>query len=211
MVPAIMPLDAISEDARTAVQAIYEDGFPARQRVPFAELVEGSRSGAELALVGLEDRRPMGLAFLTRLDCAGHLFLEYFAVARELRGAGRGGSLWKAVRDELAASEPGRPIVLEVEDPAEPGIDAAEAEHRARRVRFWEKAGAIALPVDGYVIPDVGGDGTEPMRLLWVPGRPADEAPRDERLLELILALYEAGYGLDRDDALVRRALRIWG
>lgn len=211
MLPELVRLNDMSGDARAAVQAIYEEAFPARQRVPFRELVEGARSGDELALVGLEDGRPMGLAFLSGLVSAEHLFLEYFAVASDLRGGGRGGSLWTAVRDELARREPGRPIVLEVEDPAEEQIDAAEAEHRVRRVRFWEKAGAIVLPVEGYLIPDVGGDGTEPMLLMWMPGRADDEHPRDERLLALILALYEAGYGLGPDDALVQRALRVWG
>ena len=210
MLPDVVPLDEMPEGAQAVVQAIYEEAFPVRQRVPFEELVEGARSGDELALVGLENGRPIGLAFLSRLESARHLFLEYFAVASDLRGAGHGASLWTALRQQLAARELGLPIVLEVEDPAEKQIDAAEAAHRARRVRFWEKAGAIVLPVDGYVIPDVGGDGSEPMRLMWMPGRPDDEHPRDERLLKLILALYEAGYGLDHDDVLVQRALRLW-
>jgi GNAT superfamily N-acetyltransferase len=211
MLPETARLEDLPPDAQARVRGIYEEAFPARQRDPFEQIVAAARSGDEIALVGLEAGQPVGLAFLSRLDAVGHLFVEYFAVARELRGGGRGGRLWQALREELARCEPGLPIVLEVEDPGEDGIDAGEADQRARRVRFWERAGARLLAVEGYVIPDVGGDGIEPMRLMWVPGDGDGEVPRDERLLALILALYEAGYGLGPEDALVRRAVERWG
>ena len=211
MLPQTARLEDLAQEAQERVRAIYEEAFPARQRVAFEEILAAARSGEEIALVGLEDGRPMGHAFLSRLAPAGHLFVEYFAVASDLRGGGRGGGLWTALREELSRCEPGLPIVLEVEDPGEPGIDAAEAQHRARRVRFWEKAGARLLALEGYVIPDVGGDGTEPMRLMWVPAAPGDDPPRAGRLLGLILALYESGYELGPDHELVRRARELWG
>ena len=211
MLPQIVALDDLSEHARARVRDIYEEAFPARQRVPFDELVQAARSGDELALVGLERGRPMGFAFLSSLEAAGHLFLEYFAIASDLRGGGRGRALMQAVRDEPGGAEGARPIVLEVEDPQEHGIDAEEADMRVRRVRFWEHAGAVLLAVEGYVIPDIGGTGTEPMRLMWMAARPDDGPPQGARLLELILSIYESGYGLEPDDGLVRRALRVWG
>ena len=211
MLPETARLADLPPAAQARVREIYEEAFPARQRVDFEEILDAARSGEEIALAGLEDGRPTGLAFLSRLESAGHLFVEYFAVARDLRGGGRGGGLWTALREELARCEPGRAIVLEVEDPQEPGIAADEADQRGRRVRFWEKAGARLLAVEGYVIPDVGGDGIEPMRLMWVPGGDDDEPPHGARLLALILALYDAGYGLDPGDELVRRAHERWG
>jgi GNAT superfamily N-acetyltransferase len=208
--PEIAWLDDLPAAALERVRAIYEEAFPPRQRVPFEELVDDARGGDELALIGLEDGRPMGIAFLSRLHAVGHLFLEYYAVASDLRGGGRGQALWRAVHDELRREAP-RPVVLEVEDPAEPQIEPDEARARARRVRFWEHVGAIALPLDGYVIPDVGGDGVEPMRLMWVAACPGDRSPRDRELLDLVLALYASGYGLGSDDELVQRAQRMWG
>jgi hypothetical protein len=210
MPPEIVRLDELPAATRVGVRAIYEEAFPARQRVPFAELVDGASSGDELALIGLEQGRPMGIAFLSRLDAVGHLVLEYYAVASDLRGGGRGQALWRAVHDELGREAP-RPVVLEVEDPAEPQIEPDEAAARERRVRFWERVGATALPLDGYVIPDMDGDGTEPMRLMWVAARPGDRPPHDRELLDLVLALYESGYGLGSDDDLVERAQRVWG
>ena len=210
MSPEIVRLDELPAETLEGVRAIYEEAFPARQRVPFAELVDGARNGDEVALIGLELKRPMGIAFLSRLDAVGHLFLEYYAVASDLRGGGRGQALWRAVHDDLRRTAP-RPVVLEVEDPAEPDIEPDEAAARERRVRFWEHVGATPLPLDGYVIPDIDGDGVEPMRLMWIGAQPADQAPRDGGLLELVLALYESGYGLSADDELVQRARRVWG
>ena len=214
--PAATPLqierlERLPEQATARVREIYEEAFPVRQRVPFSELQDAAGGGEEIALVGLEAGRAAGLAFLSRLDSAGCLFVEYFAVASDLRGGGRGQALWRAVSEELSAAEGPRPIVLEVEDPAEPQIDELEAAQRARRVRFWEHVGARMLPVDGYVVPNVGATGTEPLRLMWIPARPGEPAPTADDLLELILALYETGYGLDGDHDLVRRARERWG
>jgi hypothetical protein len=209
MSPEIARLDDLPAETCEGVRSIYEEAFPPRQRVPFEELVDDARSGDELALIGLEEGRPIGIAFLSRLDAVGHLFLEYYAVARDLRGGGRGQALWWAVHDELGREAP-RPVVLEVEDPAEPEIEPEEAAARKRRVRFWERVGAIDLQIDGYVIPDVAGDGTEPMRLMWMAARPGDSPPHDGGLLDLVLALYESGYGLSSGDALVQRAQRMW-
>ena len=114
--------------------------------------------------------------------------------------------MWKAACEELAAAEGPRPIVLEVEDPAETEIDELEAAQRERRIRFWEYVGASTLPVDGYVVPNVGTTGTEALLLMWMPGRAGAPAPQGEELLELVLALYETGYGLTGDHVLVRAA-----
>jgi GNAT superfamily N-acetyltransferase len=209
--PEIARLQELSEQSLEVVRQIYEEAFPVRQRVPFAELLQAAADGDEIALVGLEDGRPAGLAFLTGLEAAGCLFLEYFAVARDLRGGGRGQALWRAVAAELAGAEGRPPVVLEVEDPAEPQIDDVEAAHRARRVRFWQRVGATMLPVDGYVVPNVGAAGTEPLCVMWIAARVGDPQPRGQRLLELVLALYDTGYGLASDDPLVRRAHELWG
>ncbi len=204
-------LERLSQDARYRVRVIYEEAFPIRQRVPFDELEVDARRGDEIALVGLEQGRPVGLAFLSRLESAGCLFLEYYAVAIGLRGAGRGQSLWMAVAGELAECRPRRAIVLEVEDPSESDLDAAEAALRVRRARFWERVGARALPVEEYVIPNIDGTGVESMRLMWMPGPLDREAPAGQELCELVLALYKSGYGLGPDHALAQRALAALG
>ena len=97
--------------------------------------------------------------------------------------------------------------MLEVEDPAEPGIAAEEAAQRERRVRFWERVGARVLPVAGYVVPKLGEDGTEPLLLMWI----ADPGAADPDLHDLVVALYESGYKLAPDHPLVVRAHETFG
>ena len=184
MPPAIVP--SRRSDRRTCarrVRAIYDEAFPARQRVPFEELVDAARSGEEIALVGLAGGRPMGFAFLSRLESAGHLFLEYFAIASDMRGGGRGGALWRRCATELARCEARR-----LPDRAG-GRGPGGAGHRRgrgrppraprallgarRRARCW-RSRAMSSRTSAATA-------REPMRLMWVPGRPDDDAAARRR------------------------------
>lgn len=195
-------LASVAAEVVDRVRAIYEEAFPAHQREPFEDIAALARDGDAIAVAGMRDGDPVGLAFLTRLDGVGHYFLEYFAVAADRRGGGIGQALWRAVATTL---DP-RPVVLEVEDPAEPGIDVAEAAQRERRVRFWEKVGARMLPVADYLVPRLGEDGVEPLLLMWIAGAPGAVAPAGGELGRLVVALYVDGYGLDPGHPLVVRA-----
>jgi GNAT superfamily N-acetyltransferase len=200
----VASLDSVSDDVRSATRAIYEEAFPAHQREPFEDLVASCGDDGHVALVAVDGGQPIGLVSISSLDEVGFLFLEYFAVAADRRGGGIGQALWRATSQALDA--PGS-IVLEVEDPNEPGIDAAETMKRERRVRFWEKVGARVLPVTGYVVPKLGEDGVEPLMLMWISRSPGEPEPAGDALRDVVVALYESGYGLDADDPLVARAL----
>lgn len=205
-------LKDLPDAGRDRVRAIYEEAFPARQREPFAELAAASTDGEPCALAGIQDGQPVGLASFSSLHSIGWRFLEYFAVDAGRRGAGLGRALWKAAAAAVRGGDDDpRPVVFEVEDPAEPGIGAAERAARERRIRFWGHVGARPLPVEGYVVPNIDGSGVEPMLLMWVPPSPADADPDGAALLALVLALYRHGYGLDDDDPLVERARTVLG
>ncbi len=200
-------LDTVSDGLRAGVQALYEEAFPPRQREPFADIVAASRDGAGIALVPVDGEQPVGLAFLSSLGAAGPLFLEYFAIAADRRGAGVGQALWHAVADALAVRGEPAAVVLEVEDPAEAQIAAEEVAQRERRVRFWQRVGARMLPVSGYIVPTLDEDGTEPLLLMWI----APPGAADPDLHDLVVALYEHGYRLDPDHPLVVRAHETYG
>ena len=79
---------------------------------------------------------------LRPLGGTGWMFLRYFVVARPARpGAGRD---HVGTADRLAADAGYTLLVLDVEDPDEPGCDPAEVQIRNRRIRFYQRHGAAA-------------------------------------------------------------------
>jgi GNAT superfamily N-acetyltransferase len=180
------PVEALDLTALDQVRRIYEEGFPARLRSDFGELTSRRQRG-ELALALLHGGQPRGFAMLRPLGSTGSVFLRYFVVDSHLRGQGIGANLWQRVTGRLRA-DGYTMLVFDVEDPAEPGCDQAEARIRSRRIGFYQRLGADLLPVRGYCTPHPGpgtytgsGTGAEswlPMLLLAAPlaagGRPPD-------------------------------------
>ncbi|GAB3893719.1 hypothetical protein GCM10029964_070960 [Kibdelosporangium lantanae] len=121
------------------------------------------------------------------------MFLRYFVVGS--RGGGLGGRMWSLLRSALG---PTTPVVFDVEDPGEPGISAEEKAIRQRRIAFYNRLGAVLLPVTGYSPPH--GDSTDPMLLM---ATESTEASRTVR------AVYQHRYGLGEDHPIVARTLRL--
>jgi GNAT superfamily N-acetyltransferase len=196
-----VPFAALDPPRYEAVRAIYEASFPARQREPFDQLVRRARTGGSTGLVGVLDGEPIGFASWSVLTSVPWAFIEFVAVDAARRGAGLGSALWSAVLAALRTHGVPR-LVLEVEDSAE-ADDEAERLARDRRVRFYLRAGARMLPVDGYVAPNLDGTGVERFRLMWQPV--TDPAPRAAQTVpDLVRALLTEGYGLPPDHPLVR-------
>jgi GNAT superfamily N-acetyltransferase len=183
--------------------AIYEEAFPPRERMPLDELL-GTGSGGRTVLALLDGGEVVGLASLDRIGTSPVALLEYFAVARGRRGGGLGQELWGAVI--ALAARPGLAVVLEVEDPAEPGTSPAEADLRRRRIRFYERGGARVLPVSRYRVPDLAGAGDLPMLLMWASPTGGDP-PTGGELDRLLRDVYKEAYGLAADHPLVRGAV----
>lgn len=195
------PLAVSSERQQEQARGIYEEAFPPRQRTAFTSLREPRDDYlADLALSG---DRVVGLAFASRLSAVPWLFLEYMAIDRGRRGGGIGGAVWTHVAEE-ARREGAEGVVLEVEDPEEPGIGAGEADVRERRIRFWERCGFVRLPVARFVVPHLDGPGTEPLILM---ASPAERITGPGALAGLVRALYVEGYELPPEHALVKGAL----
>jgi hypothetical protein len=175
-------------------RAIFEDGFDESLRSPFGSLF------ADRVLVLLDGDAVAGLAVVRDLGTTGWTFLRYFVVG--LRGQGIGSRFWSLLRCALAGRSR---LVLDVEDPAEPGIDDTEREIRWRRIRFYERLGTAHLPVDGYQ-PDHGGDPC-PLRLMLADlGLPQSEptpVPDPGDLRAVVLAVYLHRYGRPGHDPAV--------
>jgi GNAT superfamily N-acetyltransferase len=148
------------------VREIYESGFPPHHRADFRSLLDGRQPGERaLALTG--PAGPCGFAMLRPLGTTGWMFLRYLVVAAERRGQGLGGVLWERLTDTLRASGYTL-LVFDVEDPGESGCPDYEVRIRSRRIAFYQRHGAVLLPVTGYRAPhgDSGEPGWSPMLLL---------------------------------------------
>jgi GNAT superfamily N-acetyltransferase len=168
------PVETLSPAALAVLRRIYEEGFPPHERAGFAA-VTAERRDDELALALVDDGQPAGFAMLRPLGDTGWIYLRYFVVDSAQRGQGLGGLLWEQLTARLR-QEGYTLLVLDVDDPDEPGRDPAEVEIRHRRIRFYQRHGASLLPVTGYRTPDVAAAsigrrsaGWSPMRLITAP------------------------------------------
>jgi ribosomal protein S18 acetylase RimI-like enzyme len=140
-----------------AVLAIYEEAFPSSERVPSPVLAEGfggNREGLVLRTAG----RVVAFASLIALAPDAR-FLEYLAVSSEARGGGHGGRLLQHLRVQGGA------VLLEVEDPAEPGISSDESAARERRIAFYRAHGGRPAPF-GLSYRPPSFDGSPPARMV---------------------------------------------
>src|SRR4051794_23787436 len=120
------------------VLAIYEEAFPANEQVPTAVLAaELGRS--RRCLVLRSEGRVVAFACLIPL-AADTQFLEYLAVRSGVRGGGHGARMVEHLR------APGTAVLLEVEDPAEPGLAPDEVRGRERRIAFYAAHGGAPVP-----------------------------------------------------------------
>jgi GNAT superfamily N-acetyltransferase len=143
-----LPLEEATPGQRQLARGVYEVSFPEEVRRPFLELAADPDRAIELALLG---ESVAGLSVTSWLGSLGWTLLEYLAVAPGLRGGGVGRALWRHVAAQ-AGYGGARGVVLEIDDPDEPGIDAQERAVRLLRVRFWERAMVDRIPLEGYVM-----------------------------------------------------------
>jgi GNAT superfamily N-acetyltransferase len=194
---ALEPVEALDTTAVDAVRRIYEEGFPDRLRADFASLTD-EREDGEAALALVRGRQPCGFAMLRRLGSSGWTYLRYFVVDQRLRGQGLGGIMWDLLTARLRA-EGGALLVFDVEDPGEPGCGPAEAQVRTRRVGFYQRHGAVVLPVRGYRTPHggTGDDGWTPMLLMAAPVAAGGAAPGAGEAGAIVSAVYRHRWRLE--------------
>jgi len=189
---------------RDAVQAIYEEAFPAWERMPFDNLIRRNNDQSRLQLAMIQGEGVLGLAVASRLRAVPWTFLEYFAVSRAWRNQGLGGVLWDAMIRRLGKQA--FPMVLEVEPPEEEPPRSPGRTIRERRIEFYRRRGANRLDVPNYRVPHQSDEGTDKLALLAVPLEGA-RAPTNGGLRDLVRSLYVEGYGLPDDHTLLVGAL----
>lgn len=191
-----VPLTELGAADREVVRGIFEEAFEPWDRDSFDSLLRRGEASRARTLVLREESVPVALATLSWPGPEGWTYLEYLAVDAARRGGGLGGRLWHGIVERLPARAPR--MVMEIHDPSGAPAASAERETRERRQRFYERLGAVALPVRGYVMPGRDDPPTAYPGLLlaWSPdGRLPD---RDE-VLRIVRCLHENAYGLPAD------------
>jgi GNAT superfamily N-acetyltransferase len=194
---ALEPVEALDTMAVDAIRRIYHEGFPDRLRADFASLA-GQREEGEAALALVGGWQPCGFAMLRRLGVTGWTYLRYFVVDQRLRGQGLGGIMWDLLTARLRA-DGGTLLVFDVEDPGEPGCGPAESQVRTRRVGFYQRHGAVVLPVRGYRTPhgSAGDHGWTPMLLMAAPVADGGPAPGAGQARAIVSAVYQHRWRLE--------------
>lgn len=115
-------------------------------------------------------------------------WLDYLAIAPQIRGHGYGATFVDALRARLA-SRGKLGLLLEVEPPT--GDDPLIRHEQERRIAFYRRAGAVQLAVD-YIYPTASGG--FPMLLFFRPLAALDRLPASI-LREMIASVYDAIHG----------------
>ncbi len=189
--------------AASALHLLYEEAFPASERVSFDELVGGVLAGAQQLHLVL-DPKGVPVAFGISLDLAPILMLEYLAVDAARRSLGVGGELLEAIKS-CARTRGYSGIVLEVE---RADASCAYDDPRARRVAFYRHHGAELIEcAPDYRAPRLDGvAGSVAMALLWIPSA-CEQCPRGAELERTIRDIMAKSYELKPEDAVVRANL----
>jgi len=184
---------------------IYNEAFPLTEREPPNVIVNIIEKGMGQAFVARSNGETIAIASTHLLKQPPAVFLVYLATKKGLRGQGCGGELleyaWHTGRRELldhGYSATG--LVAEVDAPDQ-SYDAQERHVRERRMAFFARHGAEALP-QIYTQPAVDGTTTVPMRLLFRPaegpGLP-DSTFTDALVRAIYLEKYHAANGISEE------------
>jgi GNAT superfamily N-acetyltransferase len=197
---ALEPVESLSPAAMATVRRIYEEGFPPHQRAGFSAVTDQRQDG-ELALALVRAGQPRGFAMLRPLGSTGWIFLRYFVVDEHQRGQGIGGLLWDRLTARLRA-EGFALLVFDVDDPDERGCEPGQARIRSRRIRFYQRHGAVVLPVTGYRTPhaDAKAPDWTPMLLMTAALNAPPRAQGVSRTLDVVAAVYRYRWLIDPGD-----------
>lgn len=181
---------------------LYEEAFPAGERIGAPQLLQGLQAGERRLWVSGEDAGPG--AFATALDLGtGAWLLEHIAAPPRLRGTGAGSRVLAAVLDDLRAHDAQR-LYVESE-PAD--TDAVSA----GRLAWYERCGARRVPgARRYAMPDQRGGPARPMVLLAAALADA-AAPAGDVLERDLVALLHRAYGVQEASAVAHGFLEPGG
>lgn len=157
-----MNTDKISIGALTSAEveallSIYNEAFPPEERRPYKDKEDFIRFSdscdGRFRVLTARENDGKTVAFISFWDFGDYLYVEHFAVLKEMRGRNLGSRMLDSLAD-LAAD---KGILLEVEPPLD--------ETARRRISFYERHGFRTRPEFEYVQPPYS-PGLPPLPLL---------------------------------------------
>ena len=185
-------LKEYSPAAVAQIEAIYDKSFPREERKPFFYIENALQRDHYHVFVmrrTSEQKEIIAFSLMPSLRTSNAMYIEYYAVASELRGQGIGSVLFR----ELVAylKEKGSTaIVWEVDPPKQVGDD------NTRRIVFYERLGAHVIEgVPHYGMPNYfKGHDIIPFKLMWISLRDERSQPTKAELITFIRDIYETEY-----------------
>lgn len=181
-----------AEELRRAYETDLREAFPPSELKPLAAMEDLCGKGLydPLCLVD-EENRTLGYALLWRHEDGRHILLDYLCVPSRLRNRGIGAQLMEAMR---AFYPPETVFIWESEAPVG---DAAQDEMILRRLKFYQRCGAVVLGYDNALF------GVHFKTLCC-----AGSIPNEKEVLEKHREIYLHQFGQKRYDRYVQIPLR---
>src|SRR5262245_25588555 len=199
--------------------AIYEQAFPEAERDSVEHIAATLQNDDPETAVShfralVDDGAVVGFTLFSSYKQYYLGYLKFIAVRAELRGKRYGPILLKDALRQLrvdgrrATGWPYLGLVLEVERP-ETADNEGDRALRERRIRFYQRNGAVMLANLDYVAPPVApGQPSLPFHLMVLRAVPKYGMQRWLRP-KAVTALLVEGYGEDPDSWFVRHALDV--
>ena len=125
-----------------AVEDIYLEAFPELYDIPYSIYLEFVKNGDGYILAAYDEEKLVG--YIAYLICREGVFVENFAVSKDLRDKGYGSQILSKFIDRFREQYPNINFFLEVE---EPSYDAPNLEQRKKRIAFYERLGFVMTDI----------------------------------------------------------------
>ncbi len=182
---------------------VYKESFPPEEMADVDTLKQGIIAGERQLHRTLDDKGQLLCFSLIYTGFEDIVWLSYIATSPTNRSKGIGSEHLTALLRRVESEFCGRTaLVLEIESPDVPGLDAEQVDTRKRRLDFYCRQNVRRMTNDKhYRMPSfVDGVDAMPAELLWFE---LAGATKELNMADLIPQIYSKIYGLSSNHALV--------
>jgi GNAT superfamily N-acetyltransferase len=192
----------LSDEAAMQICRIAEESFPPEERDPCQVLIRSIQKGKSILYTAVVKNEIIGFTTLRPLRETGIYLMEYLAVDKNSRNLGIGRKILQFIKKDLSGTRDAG-LILEVEPPEE--VSGAERDIRLRRIGFYLRNGARMVRDGGvYRMPNLCGEGSLPMHLMWLPIKEGRKLPAALNLIQLFILIFTETYPGKENEVLLK-------